>query len=150
MESGAIADSKITASSIEGGHEAWKGRLNGNSSWMPSRKTDTEFIKVTFTATKTVVAIATQGAPDASCWVKSYGLQLYSGTTGKSGTLISKVKKNSKIRKIVFKGLLMKATATFANNKNNFQTIDLVTPIIIRGIFAPLITSVHHNLIRVS
>lgn len=101
MESGAIADSKITASSIKDGHEAWKGRLNGNSSWMPSSTTDPETsLTVTFTATKTVVAIATQGAPDANCWVESYDLQLYSS---KPGILISKVKKIAKFVKSFLK-----------------------------------------------
>ena len=93
MESGAIANSKITATSREDGHEAWKGRLNWNSSWMPDKRTDSEpSIEVTFTETKTVVAIATQGAPNATCWVKSYTLQLYH-----SGTLITKVKKKKQI-----------------------------------------------------
>ena len=89
MESGAIANSMITASKIKAGHEAWKGRLNGNSCWMPPENTGNEYIIVNFTSTKTIFAIATQGAPDDSCWVKSYDFQWY---FRKNNTLTPKVK----------------------------------------------------------
>ena len=88
MESGVIADNDITATSTKDGHEAWKGRLNWNSSWIPSKNSNSETIKVMFTATKTIVAIATQGAPDTSCWVERYIIQWFF-----SGTLKSEVNK---------------------------------------------------------
>jgi len=77
MESGAIANNKIEASTEKVGYEGSKGRLNGNSCWKPTQNKNTESIKVTFTAPKTVIAIATQGAPNDGCWVTSYTLQWY-------------------------------------------------------------------------
>ena len=52
MESGAIPDSNITASTIKTGFEAWKARLNKNFCWMPEVDADTEFIEVTFASIK--------------------------------------------------------------------------------------------------
>ncbi|KAL9963431.1 hypothetical protein ACROYT_G026941 [Oculina patagonica] len=77
MENGEIRDANIEASSAKPGHEAWKGRLNRNSCWKPSQDKNTEYIKVTFITKVTIIAIATQGAPIDSCWVKSYSFQWY-------------------------------------------------------------------------
>ena len=76
MESGAIPDDKITASTFKAGYEARKARLNRNSCWMPmNRDRNTEYIKINFTSVTNVSAIATQGAPNDGCWVTSFSLQ---------------------------------------------------------------------------
>ena len=72
MESGTIPDVKVQASSTRTGYDAWRGRLNANSCWMPAKNQNTEYIMVTFVTKVTIVAIATQGAPMDGCWVKSY------------------------------------------------------------------------------
>ena len=72
MESGAIPNGGIKASSTKTGYDPWDGRLNGNSCWMPAQNSNSEYITVRFASKVTVVAIATQGAPIKSCWVKSY------------------------------------------------------------------------------
>ena len=41
MESGAIPDANIKASSKKTGYDAWKGRLNGQSCWMPANDKNT-------------------------------------------------------------------------------------------------------------
>jgi len=75
MESGAIPDADIIASSEKTGYDAWKGRLNGQSCWMPTNDKTTEYIMVTFTTVVRIVAIATQGAPVDGCWVKSFSIR---------------------------------------------------------------------------
>lgn len=75
MESGAIPNANIGASSEKTGYEAWKGRLNGPSCWMPTNSKTTEFIRVTFAKVVRIVAIATQGAPMDGCWVKSFSIE---------------------------------------------------------------------------
>lgn len=82
MESGAIPNANIGASSEKTGYEAWRGRLNGQSCWMPANNKSTEFITVTFATVVRIVAIATQGAPMDSCWVKSFYIE--SGAWGAS------------------------------------------------------------------
>ena len=77
MESGAIPNSNIEASSTKTGFDAWKARLNKNYCWMPAQDKNTEYIKVTFTSTKNVTVIATQGAPNNECWVKTFTLQWF-------------------------------------------------------------------------
>ena len=52
----------------------FKGRLNGNSCWMPVKDKARPYIRIAFVTKVTIVAIATQGAPDTFCWVKSYFL----------------------------------------------------------------------------
>ncbi|KAL9963455.1 hypothetical protein ACROYT_G026966 [Oculina patagonica] len=75
MQSGAIPDGSIQASSTKPEYDAWKGRLNGQSCWMPAQNDNTVFIKVIFVTKVTVVAIATQGAPLDGCWVKTYKIR---------------------------------------------------------------------------
>ena len=77
MESGAIPDDKITASTFKTGYEARKARLNRNSCWMPLQNRNTEYIKINFTSVTNVSAIATQGAPNDGCWVTSFSLQWF-------------------------------------------------------------------------
>ena len=80
MESGAILNGNIIASSKKTGYDPWEGRLNGNSCWMPAQNSNSEYITVRFVAQVTLIAIATQGAPIENCWVKTYfiryGVQL--------------------------------------------------------------------------
>lgn len=75
MESGTIPDGNIKASSEKTGYDAWKGRLNGQSCWMPENDKTTEYIVVTFATVVRIVAIATQGAPKDGCWVKSFSIR---------------------------------------------------------------------------
>ena len=77
MDSGAIPDDKITASTFKAGYEARKARLNRNSCWMPTDDKNTEYIKINFTSVTNVSAIATQGAPNDGCWVTSFSLQWF-------------------------------------------------------------------------
>ena len=77
MESGAIPDDKITASTFKTGYEARKARLNRNSCWMPMQERNTEYIKINFTSVTNVSAIATQGAPNDDCWVALFSLQWF-------------------------------------------------------------------------
>ena len=89
MESGAIPNEKIEGSTQKSGYEAWKGRLNRDSCWMPTQDIKSEFIKVTFVTNVTVVAIATQGAPIEDCWVTSYTVQWFDGSL-KNGPKVKK------------------------------------------------------------
>ena len=77
MESGAIQDDKITASTFKTGYEARKARLNKNSCWMPMQDRNIEYIKINLTSLTNVSAIATQGAPNDGCWVTSFSLQWF-------------------------------------------------------------------------
>jgi len=90
MESGAIPDADIIASSEKTGYDAWKGRLNGQSCWRPTSDKTTEYIMVTFATVVNIVAVATQGAPVDGCWVKSFSIQ-----SGAGGAVVidSEVKK---------------------------------------------------------
>ena len=72
MESGIIPDINIVATSSKSGYEAGKGRLNRPSCWMPVSNRGTETITVNFKHGVKIIAIATQGAPNDGCWVKSY------------------------------------------------------------------------------
>ena len=83
MESGAIPDANIQASSKKTGYDAWKGRLNGQSCWMPAYDNKPEYIMVSFAPFVRIVAIATQGAPKDGCWVKSYSITY--GVSGVQG-----------------------------------------------------------------
>lgn len=74
MESGAIPDGNIQASSTKTGYDARNGRLNRQSCWMPANDNTTEHITVTFATLVWIVAIATQGAPLDGCWVKSFSI----------------------------------------------------------------------------
>lgn len=81
MESRSITNDQIKASSFKNSFEAWRARLNGNSCWMPSQSVSSQSIEVKFKVVKTVVAIATQGAPTDGCWVRSYTLQWSDGSS---------------------------------------------------------------------
>lgn len=80
MENNHIPDSSITASSEKPGYGAKKGRLNGNSCWMPTKNQNTEYLTVDFATKVAIVAIATQGSPIEDCWVERYSYQWFTGT----------------------------------------------------------------------
>ena len=80
MESGAILDKDIVASSNKPGYEPWKGRLHGRSCWMPSADKNSEYISVTLSGKVNITAIATQGAVTDRCWVTSYEIHYYDGS----------------------------------------------------------------------
>lgn len=75
MESGDIKNDQVKATSVKEGFDAWKGRLNGQSCWIPGKNSNTEYISVSFSSAKTIKAVATQGAPKQDCWVTSYTVQ---------------------------------------------------------------------------
>ena len=86
MESGIIPDADIVATSSKPGYEARKGRLNRPSCWMPRNNRNTETITVKFKHWVKIIAIATQGAPNDGCWVKSYFIRY--GVLNAVGSLV--------------------------------------------------------------
>ncbi|PFX34020.1 Venom prothrombin activator oscutarin-C non-catalytic subunit [Stylophora pistillata] len=86
MESGIIPDTDIVATSSKPGYEARKGRLNRPSCWMPRNNRNTETITVKFKHWVKIIAIATQGAPNDGCWVKSYFIRY--GVLNAVGSLV--------------------------------------------------------------
>ncbi|XP_074633814.1 lactadherin-like [Acropora palmata] len=107
MESGYIKNEQITAASAKQGFDAWKGRLNGESCWIPGRLSSTEYISVTFSSAKTIKAIAMQGAPKQDCWVTTYKVEWQYGDS-------------SSVFQKLFKG----------NNDKNTVVINNLTPAI--------------------
>lgn len=91
MENNHIPDARITATSAKPGYEASKGRLNGNSCWMPDKNKNTEHLKVEFVTKVTIVAIATQGSPIDDCWVESYTYQWFDGSQLNNGLKVKKM-----------------------------------------------------------
>ncbi|KAK3730962.1 hypothetical protein QZH41_007184 [Actinostola sp. cb2023] len=82
MQSGAIPDARITASSMwNGNHAPAQGRLNykpprGKSgSWSSRHNRVGQWIQVDLNRLTKVTGIATQGRSDANQWVKQYKLQ---------------------------------------------------------------------------
>ncbi|CAH1251741.1 MFGE8 [Branchiostoma lanceolatum] len=81
MESGAIPDDSITASSfwhdVSKGisTEPFKGRLNGGFTWLPNGLKIGEWLQVDFGGMKRVTGVITQGFATESSRVKTYKLQ---------------------------------------------------------------------------
>ncbi|XP_078665994.1 lactadherin-like [Branchiostoma floridae x Branchiostoma belcheri] len=78
MESGAIPDASITASSISVGFESYHGRLNGVAgvgAWAARTNTIGEWLQVDLGEMKTVTGTIIQGRSSADQWVTSYKLQ---------------------------------------------------------------------------
>ncbi|XP_019619698.1 PREDICTED: lactadherin-like, partial [Branchiostoma belcheri] len=78
MESGAIPDASITASSISVGFEPYHGRLNGVAgvgAWAARTNTIGEWLQVDLGEMKTVTGTIIQGRSSADQWVTSYKLQ---------------------------------------------------------------------------
>ncbi|XP_028514229.1 EGF-like repeat and discoidin I-like domain-containing protein 3 isoform X2 [Exaiptasia diaphana] len=78
MESNAIPDSKITASSYSASYLPSYARLNaalGNGGWTANPNTLGDWIQVDLSKVTRITAIATQGRQGSSYWVKTYSLQ---------------------------------------------------------------------------
>ena len=84
MESGAICDSQITASSLYNfKHAASNARLHFKGSenplrgagWVPDVKNTNQWLQVDLQQTTRVMGIATQGRHDLDRWVTKYKLQ---------------------------------------------------------------------------
>ncbi|EDO35608.1 predicted protein [Nematostella vectensis] len=73
MESGAISDSAITASSFFSDNlRPFNGRLNRPSAWASATRSPGEYIQVDLGRVTTVTKVATQGNPGYYEWVNSY------------------------------------------------------------------------------
>ena len=82
MESGAITDDKISASSkVNAGTPAKNGRLNYlyGSSWCASPSDKNPYLEIDLGVTHIICAVSTQGNSRADEWVKTYKLQFYTG-----------------------------------------------------------------------
>lgn len=75
MESGRIANARITSSSAYNGrYTAPNGRLHKPFCWIARHNNHNQWFKVDFLRTTTVRKIVTQGRRDANQWVKRYKL----------------------------------------------------------------------------
>ena len=73
MQSGAIKDDQITASSSSS--TAPRARLHGTSSWTAKRSDLNQWLAVDLRSLHTITRVATQGDPRSDRWVTSYTLQ---------------------------------------------------------------------------
>ena len=73
MQSGAIQDDQITASSSNS--TAPCARLHGNVSWTATKTDQKQWLAVDLRSLYTVFRVATQGNPRGDQWVTSYSLQ---------------------------------------------------------------------------
>jgi len=78
MESGAIPDNNITASSEESGNPAKNGRLNSGSSWCAGASDTNPYLQIDLQTLHIICAVSTQGNSQAEQWVRTYRLQLSS------------------------------------------------------------------------
>ncbi|CAH3032297.1 unnamed protein product, partial [Pocillopora meandrina] len=108
MESGAIFDSQITASSVYNDNLAarnarlhFKGSENPlkRAGWVPKGKTTNQWLQVDLQQTTRVIGIATQGRHDQGQWVTKYKLQY-----GDDGLSFRVYKRNGDISDTVFPG----------------------------------------------
>ncbi|CAH1276908.1 DCBLD2 [Branchiostoma lanceolatum] len=85
MESGAIPNSHIKASTEQTGYEAWRGRLNNGKAWQTNTADTDQWLQIDLGSHKVITGIQTQGlwgyhiksyklmfSDDASTWV-TYG-----------------------------------------------------------------------------
>ena len=110
MESGAIFDSQITASSVfNDRHAAPNVRLHFKGSknpvryagWVPGVKNTNQWLQVDLQQTTRVIGIATQGRHDLDRWVTKYKLQY-----GDDGQTFRVYKRNGDISDTVWKNML--------------------------------------------
>ena len=110
MESGAIFDSQITASSMYNDkHAASNARLHFKGSenplkragWVPGVKNTNQWLQVDLQQTTRVIGIATQGRHDLDRWVTKYKLQY-----GDDGQTFRVYKRNGDISDTVWKNML--------------------------------------------
>ncbi|CAH3154100.1 unnamed protein product [Pocillopora meandrina] len=108
MESGAIFDSQITASSVYNDNLAarnarlhFKGSENPlrRAGWVPGVKNTNQWLQVDLQQTTRVIGIATQGRHDFDQWVTKYKLQY-----GDDGQTFRVYKRNGDISDTVFPG----------------------------------------------
>ena len=78
MESGAIANSQITASSVYNPKEAWRARLNNaGECWTAAKSNAGQYLQISFNSqVHLFTKIATQGSAVTECWVKKYSVKL--------------------------------------------------------------------------
>ncbi|CAH1276894.1 NRP2 [Branchiostoma lanceolatum] len=82
MESGAIPNSHITASTEDPGYKAWRGRLNNGKAWQTNTADTDQWLQIDLGSHKVITGIQTQGlwgyhtktyklmySDDASTWV---------------------------------------------------------------------------------
>ena len=75
IETGRIADSKMTSNSSTPGFESFKGRLNHEHAWCSSSALPS-YLQVDLRITYTVCAVATQGnSSNSSSFVEEYEVQ---------------------------------------------------------------------------
>ena len=80
MESKALPDSAIIASSFRAGREPWLARLNNvpianghRGAWAPARNEVGQWLQIDLGKERLLAKLATQGRPsDPSMWVTSY------------------------------------------------------------------------------
>ena len=110
MESGAICDSQITASSLYNfKHAASNARLHfkgsenplRRASWTAGEKNTNQWLQVDLQQTTRVMGIATQGRHDLDRWVTKYKLQY-----GDDGQTFRVYKRNGDISDTVWKNML--------------------------------------------
>ncbi|XP_066020362.1 retinoschisin-like [Pocillopora verrucosa] len=117
MESGAIFDSQITASSVYNDNLAasnarlhFKGSENPlrRAGWVAGVKNTNQWLQVDLQQTTRVMGIATQGRHDFDQWVTKYKLQY-----GDDGQTFRVYKRNGDISDTVFPGNEDKATVVY-------------------------------------
>ena len=75
QDSSKIPDYRFTASSSGTNKVPSLGRLNGDKAWLPSTKNADEFLQVDLGSIYFVCSVATQGAPKAHEWTKTYKIK---------------------------------------------------------------------------
>ena len=125
MESGAIFDSQITASSVYNDNLAarnarlhFKGSENPlkRAGWVPKAKNTNQWLQVDLQQTTRVIGIATQGRHDFDQWVTEYKLQY-----GDDGQTFRVYKRNGDISDTVWKNIL-NWTSLFAEKESPWGT----------------------------
>ncbi|XP_073259200.1 uncharacterized protein [Porites lutea] len=116
MESGAITDDKISASSkVNAGTPAKNGRLNYvyGSSWCASPSDKNPYLEIDLGVTHIICAVSTQGNSRADEWVKTYTLQFYTGGAwtnyeedGQVKIFAGNIDRNTEKKNILFDGML--------------------------------------------
>lgn len=96
MESRAIEDAQISASSFDANHSPDQARLNSARAWVAKFTNGNQYLRVSLGYEyNRITQIATQGRADSDQWVKSYRIKYYSNGKGhhynESGETASKV-----------------------------------------------------------
>ncbi|XP_023136670.3 macrophage mannose receptor 1 [Amphiprion ocellaris] len=75
VEDGNITDIQLTASSSSGQFTPQKGRLNGDSCWMPSESPTSSWIQADLGQIRKVTGIVMQGCPQSDNWLTKFRIQ---------------------------------------------------------------------------